>query len=318
MKVLLAGTARCGSTWAANVLGHAQDTRIVYEPDGPISDVLGAMLATRLGEYPSLRPTDSSRWYKLVWDLGFAGGWPWDRVEGARAAGRRMVHLPPQARDYLIAGLAATTTRLRRRPRNVIVKSVNSAFSLEWVTRRFSPKVVVLRRNPLNVVSSWVVLNMWTDHPIGNDPLVQDAYVRPLGLTPPNGNASSVAIAAWNVGLLTSALKQTAERNPSWIVESHDDLCVDPVPKFKALVERIGLRWTSSVEEYLRQSDDPRFTVHGGSRKVHPNAITATTDDSRREQQATQFKRRLSVEQAAEAREVLEGFRLGEWGPPAA
>jgi hypothetical protein len=273
------------------------------------------MVATRLGEYPSLKPSESSRWYRMVWELAFAGGWPWDRVETARAAGRRLVHVPPQARDYMIAALATSTARMRRRPRHVIVKSVNSAFSLEWITRRYAPKVVVLRRNPLNVVSSWVVLNMWTDHPIGTDALVQDEYVRPLGLTPPNGGSSSVAIAAWNVGLLTSALKRTAERHPDWIVESHDDLCVEPVAKFRSLIDRVGLEWTPSVEEYLRKSDDPRFTVHGGSKKVHPNAVTATVDSSRREQQATQFKRRLTEEQTAEARAVLDRFQLGEWGP---
>ena len=54
MRVFVAGAARCGSTWAANVLGHAVDLRIVYEPDGHNSDVLGAVAAARLGEYPVL------------------------------------------------------------------------------------------------------------------------------------------------------------------------------------------------------------------------------------------------------------------------
>ena len=63
--------------------------RIVYEPDGHNSDVLGAVAAARLGEYPVLEAGDSSYWYRLIWDLAFAGGWPWDKVESARAAGRR-------------------------------------------------------------------------------------------------------------------------------------------------------------------------------------------------------------------------------------
>ena len=104
MRVLVAGAARCGSTWAANVLGHATDTRIVYEPDGHNSDVLGAVAATRLGEYPVLEEGEFSYWYRLIWDLAFAGGWPWDKVESARAAGRRLVHVPPLMRDYLVAG----------------------------------------------------------------------------------------------------------------------------------------------------------------------------------------------------------------------
>jgi hypothetical protein len=315
MKVLVAGAARCGSTWAANVLGHAADTRIVYEPDGHNSDVLGAVAATRLGEYPVLEAGEASYWYRLIWGLAFAGGWPWDKVESARAAGRRLVHIPPVMRDYLVAGLAEGTRTVRRRPRHVVVKSVNSIFSLDWIAERYSPTVVILRRNPLNIVSSWLVLGMWSDHTIGNHPLVRERYLTPLGLNSPNGTSSPVRIAAWNVGLLTRALKDAADRHPSWVVASHDDLCIDPMQKFQALTARIGLQWSAGIEQYLTDSEDPKFTVHHGTVKAHPNAVTATTMGSRREQQATQFQRRLTPEQTAEALSVLETFELGDWGP---
>jgi hypothetical protein len=315
VKVLVAGAARCGSTWAANVLGHATDTRLVYEPDGHNSDVLGAVAATRLGEYPVIGEGESSYWYRLIWDLAFAGGWPWDKVESARAAGRRLVHIPPVMRDYLVAGLAEGTRTVRRRPRNVIVKTVNSLFSLDWIADRYQPTVVILRRNPLNIVSSWLVLGMWTDHAIGNNPIVRERYLTQLGLQSPNGTSSPVKIVAWNVGLLTRALKDAAERHPSWIVASHDELCLDPVQNFRALTAQIGLQWSTSMEHYLLESEDPQFTVHHGTVNVHPNAVTATTTESRRAQQATQFTRRLTPEQTAEALAVLESFDLGEWGP---
>ena len=122
-------------------------------------------------------------------------------------------------------------------------------------------------------------------------------------------------IAAWNVGLLTRALKDAADRHPAWIVASHDDLCLDPIEKFQALTDRIGLQWSPAMERYLTDSEDPGFTVHHGTVKVHPNAVTATTSGSRREQQATQFTRRLTPDQTAEAMAVLETFDLGDWGP---
>src|SRR5207249_2793051 len=165
---------------------------------GPMSDVLGAITAARLGEFPVLTPDARSYWYRLVWDLGFAGGWPWDRVESARAAGRRLVRIPPSMRDAVVAALAEATSRLRRRPRHVVVKSVNSVFSLDWIVRRYTPKVLVLRRNPLNVVSSWVVLNLGTERRVGDHPHVHETYVRPLGLVAPNGASSSVRMAAWH------------------------------------------------------------------------------------------------------------------------
>jgi hypothetical protein len=49
---------------------------------------------------------------------------------------------------------------------------------------------------------------------------------------------------------------------------------------------------------------------------VHPNAGSSTAAESRRTQQATQFRRRLNAEEVAEARAVLEQFQLEEWGAP--
>jgi hypothetical protein len=312
MRVLLAGTARCGSTWVANVLGRAADTQAVFEPDGPASDLLGAMVASRLGEFPALGTADRSLWYRLTWDLAFTGGWPWARAESARAAGRQLVRLPKGLRDYLIAAIAESTRLLRRAPRHVVVKSVNSAFALEWIAARYSPTVVILRRNPLNVVSSWAVLGL---HP--GRIRVTDSVRRRLparALDEPDASASAVTVAAWNVGLLTAALKTAAARHPEWIVESHDALCAEPVARFRALSERIGLGWRSEMEDYIARSDDPGFVVYGGSQRVHPNAGSSTAAESRRTQQATQFRRRLSDVEVAEARAVLERFQLEDWG----
>jgi hypothetical protein len=317
MRILLAGTARCGSTWVANVLGLAEGARAVFEPDGPASDILGAMVAARLGDYPVLRPGQRSAWYRLTWDLAFHGGWPWAHAESARAAGRRLVRVPPVVRDMIVAAIAEGTRLVYPRPANVIVKSVNSMFAVEWIAQRYAPEVLVLRRNPLNIVSSWVVLGLYPRR-ISEHPAVREAFVRPLGLREPAADASPVTTAAWNVGLLTTALKQACERHPEWVVESHDALCAEPVPRFRALAERLGLRWTEAMERYLRQSDDPGFIVYGGSQRVHPNAGSSTEDASRRAQQATQFKRRLTPDQTAEAQRVLAQFPLGEWSPPAA
>lgn len=172
-----------------------------------------------------------------------------------------------------------------------------------------------MRRNPLNIISSCVVLGLYAKRNIGDLPAVRRLFVAPLGLTPPNSDAASVTRVAWNVGLLTTALKHAAEQHPDWIVASHDDLCVNPIIGFETLTTRLGLTWTSAMEEYVTRSDDPNFTVYGGSQRVHPNAATSTTGSSRRSEATTQFVRRLNPAQAAEARAVLNEFPLGDWGP---
>jgi hypothetical protein len=317
MRILLTGTARCGSTWAANVLGRADGAKVVFEPDGPASDVLGAMVAARLGSHPALDASQGSFWYRRLWDLAFVGGWPMARAEGVRAAGRRVSRMPKGLRDGLVAGLAMGTSRVRQRPRKVIVKSVNSTFSLDWIARRYKPTMLIMRRNPLNIVSSCAVLGLYSKRNIGDLPAVHRRVVAPLGLTPPGDDVSPVTRIAWNVGLLTTGLRQSAEQHPDWIVASHDDLCINPLPGFEALATELGLGWTSAMEEYVTESDDPKFTVYGGSQRVHPNAATSTTGSSRRSEATTQFVRRLTAAQTAEARAVLNEFPLGEWGPDA-
>jgi hypothetical protein len=290
----------------------------VYEPDGPSSDILGALVATRLSEYPALRPWDVPRWYPLVWDLAFKGGWPWEQSRSARAAGRRLVKLPPRVRDYGVALLAAAITRLRPRPDHVLVKSVNVPLALEWVARRYAPKVVVLRRNPLSVVSSWFVLGWTLRRPLEDIAVVRERYLEPFNLRPPAAAASPLTRSAWNVGLLMTALKCACEQHPDWIVASHDALCLDPRAGFQDLYARLGLEWTPAVDDYLALSDRPGFVVFGRNAQAHPNARTATEpSDARREQQASQWQRRLSRGQVEEVEAVLEGFPLGAWRAPA-
>jgi hypothetical protein len=314
MKVLLAGISRAGTTWAYNVLGRAAATRRVYEPDGPYSDVLGAIVTDRLGEFPVLRPGERSDWYRLVWDVAFSGGWPWDQSQSARAAGRRMVKLPPGARDAGIGVLGTAVARLPRRHRHVVVKTVNSVFSLEWLCERYRPSVVVMHRNPINTVSSWMALNLAPRVPLESNGQVLDRVMRPLGIQPPPPDASPIGRCAWTVGLLMTALKTASEKHPEWLVVSHDHLSEQPRQQFRWLHEQLGLEWTEDTDRYLALADEPGYVVHHGTAANHPNA--ATTADPllvRRLQQSTQWKRRLTHDQVGEAREVLAGFPLGDW-----
>ncbi|HXA28072.1 MAG TPA: sulfotransferase [Candidatus Angelobacter sp.] len=315
MRIVFAGTPRSGSTWAANVLGQAAGVRTVYEPDGPFSDVLGAMVAAKLGDYPAVPAGLAPQRYRATWDLAFAGGWPWDHVEAARAAGRRMVKLPPAARDWAILALARATAMTRKRPEHVLVKTVNASLALEWLSATYRPRVVVLHRNPLNVVSSWMQLDMLPRRPLWDDPEVRRSLMVRLDVAPPPSDASEAARVAWTVGLLYAGMRQAVRRHPEWIVLSHDELCREPRAGFTELYGRLGLDWTEGTDAYLTASEDPSFTAHGGNAKAHPNAVTTTVEgESRRLVQATQYRRRLSPEQVAEVTGVLRRFDLGDWG----
>ena len=314
MRILVAGTHRCGSTWVANVLGESPGVHNVYEPDSPYTDILGTVVRNRLGEYPALGPDDTSSWYSMVWDLAFAGGWPWSRSPSARRLGRGLSRSPAALRDYGVAVLGRSVTALHERQEpHVLVKSANCAFSVEWIARRYRPRVVIQRRNPLNVISSWMALNIEPNRL--DDPAIRRQWLDPLGLSRRTTYPSRVAEVAWTVGLLTLALKETAERHSDWIVISHDDLSRDPYAGFTALFAQLGLPWTSRVQGYLDAADDPSFVVKGANPLSHPNAQTAAPEGtSRRVQQGSQYQRRMTPAQIVEACSVLDDLPLGAWG----
>lgn len=319
MRLLLAGTNRCGSTWVTNVLAKASGVVPVFEPDAPESDILGAVSAARIGKYPSLSPGERSAWYSMVWDLAFKGGWPWARMPSARRAGRGLARAPRWGRDYAVAALARTLAPVRRRPEHVVVKSVNSALALEWIARRYRPRVVILRRNPMNVISSWYVLNLDGDPTLPSRPAVRARWLQPLGVPPLPGAASRITAIAWQVGTLMSVLRDTARRHPDWPVISYDDLSASPTPQFQSLFAQLGLPWNANAEAYLQAADDPAFAVRGAAAVgKHPNERTGAGGTlARRVEQRDAVSRRMSAAEIAEARAVLADMPLHDWAAEA-
>jgi hypothetical protein len=319
MRILLAGTHRCGSTWVANVLGRTNGLHNVFEPDEPATDILGTISSDQLGAYPALTPTDESSRYSMVWDLAFAGGWPWRPSPRRRRVGRLIRKVPAPIRSRGLAALVrvSTVSRSRSRPAHILVKSANCALALEWIEQRYQPQVVIQRRNPLNLVSSWMALGIDGDASLAEDPVVQERWLKPLGIPVLGPGASHVANVAWTIGLLSIALKTTAERHPDWIVISHDELCKDPHPRFEALCKDLGLGWTPAAAAYLDAADRPTF-VDGKRkpRKVRDELLPSQGLDSLRHRQVELYRRRLSNAEISEARAALARFPLGDWAAP--
>jgi hypothetical protein len=318
VRILLAGTHRCGSTWVANVLGRTKGIHNVYEPDEPATDILGTLSSDRLGAYPALKPTDESPQYSMVWDLAFAGGWPWRPSPARRRVGRLIRKVPAPIRRRGLAGLvrASKASRSRSAPEHILVKSANCALALEWIEQRYQPQVVVQHRNPLNLVSSWMALGIDGDASLADDPVVRERWLSPLGIPVLKPGASPVANVAWTIGLLTLALKTTAEKHPDWIVVSHDEFCQDPHPHFEALAKDLGLTWTPAAAAYLDASDRPSFVDRNRNpRKIPDEQLAGEGADSLRRRQAELFRHRLSKAEIAEASAVLATLPLGDWAP---
>jgi hypothetical protein len=188
--------------------------------------------------------------------------------------------------------------------------------SLDWIASRYQPRVVLVRRDPLNIVSSWMALDWDPAGAAHAQALAARSRVEGFELSPPSPSASRLARTAWTVGLLLSAMKAAAETHSDWIVVSHDQACLSPRESFQGVYRRLGLEWTAEADAYLTASEDPGFVVYDGNREKHPNVLAHQRDPVLSTVgYASQWQRRFKPGQIDEVLSVLESFRLGEWGP---
>jgi hypothetical protein len=325
-RVLVVGVPRSGTSWVGRVLGSTQGATYLGEPDNHEHNpfALRAKLGIPGWFYPA--PAGEAREYARLWLTAFgleaspgnlrrAG----DRVRDAVAL--RLLHSVSeaqllramqrpghgwgagQARLRLAAALGVPT-RPSRDTRSIVVKSVHAPLSIEWVVERVSPvHVLVVLREPLNVLSSWLELGWLAEgsDPLGElEPAVRDVVAERLEVAPAGPDASPLARSAWLVGALTSALRTAAERH-AWHAVTHESLSERPRERFPAVAERLGLTWTGESDDLVARLDRP-----GAGYEVTRESAGLSEI----------WRSRLTDAQVAEVTDMLERFRLGSSTAP--
>jgi len=297
--LLIAGVPRSGTTWIGRALGHTENTAYVNEPDG-FRDPLAFRTMLRYGENPVLEPGQDAPDMEALWRGALAGGRPAATVRDRLA--RALYERPPlddlraaRARGHAAgkAGLAArlAVPRVAEPGRPVVVKSVQSALALEWIADRFSPRVLVIERNPFNVLSSWNELG-YVRNP--RETAAISAYARNRwAIEPPDEGAPHLALQAFLFGVLTSSLREAAARHPEWAHTRHEDLCIDSLTRFRALAAEVGLVWGDEAERFLTESD---------------REGTPYRTQRRTEEQPDRWRDRLDADQVTIIRDTLARF----------
>jgi hypothetical protein len=260
--VLIAGVPRSGTTWVGRVLGHTGGAVYVNEPDG---DHDPFAFRARLGHEtaPVLAPGARDTELERLWTGALAGG----RYAGTRRdrlARALYARTPvPDRWEAWLGGRVSAPLQMAARlavprvaipdARHVVVKSVRTELALEWLVERFRPRVLVVERNPLNVLASWIELDFVRDP---REAAAVAEYARDAwGLAAPAPDASQLERQTFYFGVLASAVHEAAARHPDWVVTRHDDLCLDPATRFAALAAVLGLEWTDDAARFLDESD---------------------------------------------------------------
>ncbi len=138
----------------------------------------------------------------------------------------------------------------------LVVKSVHSPAAAGFVTALTDATVVVIRRNPLNAVASWLELG-WAPQRLAGNAEEEHQFGEVVGCAPPAEDAPLVVQHAWSYAALTRILDIEVARHPEWIVVQHEELCADPRAEFGRLFEQLGLPMSDEVSSALDLHDAP-------------------------------------------------------------
>jgi hypothetical protein len=317
-RVLLISSPRSGSTWALRALACAEETSFVREPDNVDTGASVDTTVTRLGfgPYPVLEPGEAAPQYAALWDLAFQGR---RALRLRRGWGRRLTRaafrLPRPVRDPLLAAAARGLGAVAPRRSHVVVSSVMAQFSVEWIHQRFGPRVVVLQRDPLNIASSWLRLNV-NAYDVHARPAILERHLRPLGVEPPPAGASRVMLVGWWIGALATQMSHLLASHPDWILATHEDLCDAAEARFGDLYRELDLTWTAETEAFLREGGYVEPLFQGGENTFTTAARDAADATRIRRAQVDAWRTRLTPEQLSELREALAAFSNRGWVRP--
>lgn len=302
-RVLLLGVPRSGTTWVGRALGATDGAAYVNEPDGfgePLA--LGIML--KYGEHPYIAPGDKAADYEQLWTSAFGGGLPsrtlrnkaarfiYDRTPlDDRRAARATGKIPLRLRmvKALAQPFGATPDA-----RHVVVKTVQGCLSTDWILEHFDARVILIERNPFNVLSSWRDLGFVSE---GRefDRIALLARER-WGVERPSIGAPHLALQSFFYGVLSASLRESAVRHPDWIQTTHEYLCVESNARFAALASQVGLEWGENATAFISDSNKDGTPFR---------TLRRSADQPER------WRERLSVEETQTIRSVLESFPKG-------
>lgn len=239
--LLLAGTARSGTTWLADVLAAGQRARVMFEPFHP-----GKVAAYRGHEYfHYLRPADDDPQLREFCESLFTG-----RIRN-RWIDRQVTYV---------------------RPRGRVIKEIRANLFLKWIQTHF-PRVPLLlvTRHPCAVVLSRLQLDWDTDEDIRSflaQPRLLEDHLGPyLPVIERASTPEEKHAVIWCVHHLVPLRQFEADELP---MVYYEDLCLRPQEELERLGRAVG--WTFAATGMLDQPSrtaTPQSAVVRGEDRVN-------------------------------------------------
>jgi len=227
-SVLLCGAPRSGTTWLAEVINHAQDYRLLYEPFN--NDMVP--LCAGFSERQYLRPDDDNPNYLEPAKVIFTG----------------------RARDAWIDQYNRPGFARRR-----LIKDVRSTLMLKWIRNHFpGMKIIFVVRHPCAVAVSRTKLgwrSIWRETFFDQQDLMTD-YITPFRDTI---EAAQSPFQRHIVDWCVENFVPFSQLNPDDVyVAFYENLCANPTAELRTLFQFLGLPFGRPV---LKRANRPSITA---------------------------------------------------------
>ena len=295
-KIFLFGVPRSGTTWLSRVLSASGSYALVHEPDNETNLFMGLVSKCGLPRFPYVRPSEVKTRYKKLFQYAANGRLVHHSsnrnalmYRATRMSKRRTLQLLANGGDVCSAIKLPVYTvskhlLTKRRPRKrVIVKSVHSVLSLPFLIKHLSFKPVIIQRNPLNIFSSYKVMEMPDQHRHfqRRTRLLADFDIEPF----PSQRVSADVLAGYQLGVFNKVIDTYNNAHAAINVIDYEQVVLNPYREIERICEDLGIAYGDAIRSFLKQSFRPGkgYTTHrlpAAQRRVYKTRLSTAEMDA--------------------------------------
>lgn len=292
--ILVTGAIRSGTGWVGQVLAASPDpVGYIWEPFSRLHRQ-GTLAIPWRHWFPYVCEENAAPYVRAI-ERSLAFRY---QVGAELATIRKLKDAGRMGRDW------SRWRRYRRQRAAPLYKDPIAVYSAEWLAARFDMDVVCIVRHPCAFAASIKRLNWAYTRRFGDlldQPLLMRDYLGAYAdelrdYSTREHDIVDQGALLWRVQ--TEAVVRHRERHgDDWTFVRLEDLSREPLERFRALYDRVGLRWDAGVEAMVRSTSDPS------------NPAEASRPDSVKRDSAahvTNWKRRLKDAEIARVRAVCE------------
>lgn len=260
--VIIFGPPRSGTTWLANVLSANGNINYIHEPDNEKNNFLAYVRKNKLNRFPYLREDDSEKHFVQLFRTSLYGKPIRNEsklnVMLMRVAGINKETIENEIQNNSKKGPRIRVAELLSQLKSLqvtsgkrrIIKSVHAHLSIPFLQKHLDFIPLIIVRHPASVIASHIKLQMPdANREIFNDERIKKDFLLPY-LTKIEKLNTDLEYFALQISIFHHVLSKYIKNNSLEFI-THEDLCMNPLEKFKSMYQKLKLEWNYKAEQFI-------------------------------------------------------------------